>query len=344
MKKIFIFATSLIMVVVLCFSVIGCSVQTATSTVTDFEATSFDEVVVESTEEETVTENSGRHETIKREMKLMASKEVTRGANYVSRTLIATVLPEGTVNKEVSWSIAWETPSDYNSSYDVTSYFDVIPSYEGSNVAEVRCYAEPQFADSIAIITATAVSGECTATCRVQYQGIATDIYISSGFEVDEDGNFLVDAIPHKKVEYVFECYPTNYVGYIYDSEVRVSIHEWTGDLTVSRAEYDASTKEWHYYGELIQWPAYQFTEFVSAKFINNNLVVTVDYTKIYDTYYREGNFDIYTGYFHSVTANANCILTIRLYNAASNIEEFLNLKLVSGAGSISLNTDIIIF
>ena len=346
MKKIFIFATSLILVVVLCFSVVGCSVQTAISTVTDFEATSFDEVVVESTEEETVTENSGRHETVKREMKLMANGTASYANDYTAQTLIATVTPASATVKDVIWSIAWESP---NQSAVLSDYFAVVPSYEGSNVAEVRCYREPQFANNNAIVTATTVDGGYTASCRVIFRGKPTSMsFMAGNMNIDDDGNFLCDTEGWHQYEIniIYENVQ-NYVHTDY-KQTTIEILSLTGNVLVANAYEDSS-------GEISFQPntdktikLSNFIDFfdVEVKYVNGNpvLVLKYDLQNMYENVeYAPSDDAVYTGLFRSMIDGEEYIMTLRLTNN-TGVSDIITLKFAISVSDITLNQSEIYF
>lgn len=97
-------------------------------------------------------------------------------SNYLSKMLTATVstTSEDPLNKMVDWSVAWldETIED-----DVASYITVIPGYDGSCEAEVRCLAP--FTNTV-VITCTTRVGNFKATCLVSYIGTPSAISVSS--------------------------------------------------------------------------------------------------------------------------------------------------------------------
>lgn len=93
-----------------------------------------------------------------------------------SVTLTATIMPEDAPDKSVDWSIAWNEAPTYGSN-PVTDYVTVTPQSDGSNVATVTCL-QPFGTDTI-IITCTTRIGGYTATARVCYAGLPTEIIIS---------------------------------------------------------------------------------------------------------------------------------------------------------------------
>ena len=191
MKKRITIAISFIMVIVLGFSAVGCTnfSNVSEETISSFENATlevFEEPVVESEEVE-----NGIEKPIK--MRLNSTGTTTYTNNYLSQTIVATVFPESASNKEIIWTIEWETPSYNNEIQDIEYYFDVVPTYEGSNVAEVRCYHEPCFADNYALITATTAEGGFTASCSVRYVGYPSQMDVTSdALEKDDDGNYLI--------------------------------------------------------------------------------------------------------------------------------------------------------
>ena len=343
MKKIFIFATSLIMVVVLCFSVIGCSVQTATSTVTDFESTSLNEVVIETTDDHYV-ENSSRHETIKREMKLMANGAMSYGLNYSAQTLIATVTPASATVKDVIWTIAWASESQTN---PLENYFAVIPSYEGSNVAEVRCYREPTFSDSEAIVTATTADGGFIATCRVIFRGKPSNInVVGQGLRQDVDGNYLLDSEGYHS--YKFDIELTNVHNYV-DPEYKkstVEILSLTGSVVVADA-YTGGDGDIYYYSgteKTIRFTNLLHCFDVSVSNTDSTLIIKYDFSDMSESS-TPGSSDetYYTNHFVSLIETEEYIMTLKVTNN-TGLSETITIKFQIPVTGITVNKDIIYF
>ena len=94
-----------------------------------------------------------------------------------SVTLTATVMPEDAPDKSVDWSIAWNEAPTYGDN-PVTDYVTVTPQSDGSNVATVTCL-QPFGTDTIIITCTTRVDGY-TATARVSYAGLPTEIAVDT--------------------------------------------------------------------------------------------------------------------------------------------------------------------
>lgn len=89
----------------------------------------------------------------------------------------AYVYPENAANREVDYTVAWgDAPS--HGSKPVSNYLTVTPDSDGSRLATVSC--KKGFDDDTIIITVITRDGGHTANCTVTFEGIATDISVSS--------------------------------------------------------------------------------------------------------------------------------------------------------------------
>ena len=109
------------------------------------------------------------------------------------RTLTATVRPFDAPNKEVDWSVAWESGAS-RASENVREYMTVTPNSDGSNVAVVNCLKA--FEGDKILITVTTRVGGYHATCEAQYKGIPQRMTIdTSGKTVRTDSAWNLSMI-----------------------------------------------------------------------------------------------------------------------------------------------------
>ena len=95
----------------------------------------------------------------------------------------AVVTPATLVNPLVNWSISW---SDSSVTEKIDEYIRVVPSYEGSRQAEVRCY---KALPCDAIVTVTILSNGASDSCVVKFVGIPSSFSITPGTSRDSNGN-----------------------------------------------------------------------------------------------------------------------------------------------------------
>ena len=105
----------------------------------------------------------------------MSTYAVVAADNSVSKTIIATVLPETAANKLVEWSVEW---GDEEAEGDVSQYVMVTPASDGSVTATVTC--KQAFTGTILVIATTRESGY-QASCILTFIGIPTEMIISGG-------------------------------------------------------------------------------------------------------------------------------------------------------------------
>ena len=92
-----------------------------------------------------VTDENG--EVLGDEINVMPARMIFRNARvlnntseYDSVTIQATVNPDNTTNKNVSWSVAFVNPeSTWAKGKNVADYISVTPQAVGSNIATVEC-------------------------------------------------------------------------------------------------------------------------------------------------------------------------------------------------------------
>lgn len=127
--------------------------------------------------EESRPQNDFAAETVNSEhIKLtMSTYAAVAADNSVSKTIIATVLPETAANKQVDWSVEWGYEEAEG---DVSQYVTVTPDSDGSTNATVIC--KQAFTGTILVIATTRESGY-QASCILTFVGIPTDIIVSGG-------------------------------------------------------------------------------------------------------------------------------------------------------------------
>ena len=128
-------------------------------------------------QEENRPQNDFAAETVNSEhIKLtMSAYAMVAADNSVSKTIVATVLPETAANKQVDWSVEW---GDEEAEGDVPQYVTVTPASDGSTTATVTC--KQAFTGTILVIATTRESGY-QASCILTFVGIPTEIIISGG-------------------------------------------------------------------------------------------------------------------------------------------------------------------
>lgn len=344
MKKIIISLTSLVMVVALCLSFVGCAVQPDMPQTTSSDKKTSDTVALSttlSTESEIAVKESTRQEHVNRGMKLMASGETTYNLAYSSQTLIATITPESATNKNVIWSIAWESPEQSN---PIENYFGVVPSYEGSNVAEVRCYSEPQFGNSVAIVTATAEGGAVTATCRVIFRGKPSYMGVSCDLPQDDNGNYLIDIEGWQGYE--FSILFQNAQGFVHpDYQVTtVEISSLTGSVIAANAVEDSNGDIYVYQNteKTIRFNTY--LDCFDIRIVGGTLVLHYDLSRFSESS-EVGSSDetYYTNYFQSLIEGEEYIMTLKLTNN-TGLSTTLSLCFAIPIDGIFLDRDVIYF
>ncbi|MBQ7788821.1 MAG: hypothetical protein IJ398_04110 [Clostridia bacterium] len=178
-----IIAILLLMVVGLCIGLIVKSMPDEPTILGDVEPTPLEEQL------DMKMENSENIE-------LLASP-MTVSENCVTKTLTAVIIPATAEDKTVDWSVAW---ADTTKTENVEDYIKVVPTGDGSNVANVNCYK--QFAGEI-IITVTTRTGGFKAKCTATYIGVPTSIKVSSTLAKNENNVYEIQ--PNSKSSFLIE-------------------------------------------------------------------------------------------------------------------------------------------
>ena len=186
MNKIFGIIIAILLIMVVCLGV-GLIVQSGNDTPDE----DTDKVEPTPLEEQLnmEMENSGNIELL--------AAPMTVGENCVTKTLTAVIIPATAEDKSVDWSVAW---GDTTKTENVENYVKVVPTGDGSNVANVNCYK--QFSGEI-IITVTTRTGGYTAKCTATYIGVPTGIKVTGGTTKNENNAYVMN--PNSKHYFTIE-------------------------------------------------------------------------------------------------------------------------------------------
>ena len=333
MKRIITLLLSFVMLIVVCLSAVGCATQSRTNEI-DLPETAHNQ-----TENEQITAYK---------ITLNSDGAVTQSEDYVAKTLIATVTPSNATNKAVTWSIAWEDDTD-KSGVKISDYYQVIPSAEGSNIAEVRCYAAPQFTNNNAIVTVKTVEGGFKANCRVRFEGLPTDMDITSSYTKDSSGNHVVITDISNAKTYNFNIDLSNVFNFVgsgtnctYEILTNSDGTVVTGNCKTATFEYDATNLQW-YYGTYETVAFNSFKDEINVSITGTTLNVNVDYTSMYRSYEREANSDFWFDRFYSIPETEECLMKIKVTNS-TGLSEILTIKFMSGVDGVTLDQNDIVF
>ena len=129
-------------------------------------------------------------------IELLASP-MTVSEDCVTKTLTAVIIPATAEDKTVDWSVAW---ADTTKTENVEDYIKVVPTGDGSNVANINCYK--QFAGEI-IITVTTRTGGFKAKCTATYIGVPTSIKVTSTLSKNDNNAYEIQ--PNSTASFLIE-------------------------------------------------------------------------------------------------------------------------------------------
>lgn len=141
------------------------------------------------------------------------------GVTYPSIDITATITPADAKNKNVTWTVEWDTESKLKDN-SVTDYVTVTADSTNSLKATVVC--KKAFRGSTIVVTVTTEEGGYAASCNVTYEGKPSAIDVNSGNALKVN---LVGANSYAvSLSNVF-----NDLGEQYYDEVTVKSYTWGG-------------------------------------------------------------------------------------------------------------------
>ena len=164
---------------------------------------------------------------------------VTNSKTTLKQTLVATIQPATTENKEVDWTVAW---ADSTGAGDVSDYITVTPESDGSTTATVTCY-QPFTGDIV--ITVITRDGGFTARCLCNYVGKPTSLAIEpTGATTVSDSKWNIRVAEVKSGNiYYFDLLPSNVFGsvgstFTPDYDISIQAH---GGIDTHQKNYDST-------------------------------------------------------------------------------------------------------
>ena len=249
----------------------------------------------------------------------MSTYAAVAADNSVSKTIIATVLPETAANKQVDWSVEW---GDEEAEGDVSQYVTVTPDSDGSVTATVTC--KQAFTGTILVIATTRESGY-QASCILTFIGIPTDIIVSGGVS-PVSGAYKLGI----GQDYVFDVEltnPFNSVGEQFnDFDCRVY---GVGSVVLGYLERTSGVENWYdEENETVTLDSLK-DNFISASYADGQLTVTTK--KSIESYYSRmqkgdgGRTTFYWDKFRSYVDD--CSLTVRIEEKTSGLRKDLEIR-----------------
>ena len=271
--------------------------------------------------EESRPQNDFAAETVNSEhIKLtMSTYAAVAADNSVSKTIIATVLPETAANKQVDWSVEW---GDEEAEGDVLQYVTVTPDSDGSTNATVTC--KQAFTGTILVIATTRESGY-QASCILTFVGIPTDIIVSGGVS-PVSGAYKLGI----GQDYVFDVALTNpfdSVGEQFnDFDCRVY---GVGSVVLGYLERTSGVENWYdEENETVTLDSLK-DNFISASYADGQLTVTTK--KSIESYYSKtqrgdrGRTVFYWDKFRSYVDD--CYFKVRIEEKTSGLRKDLEIR-----------------
>ena len=271
--------------------------------------------------EESRPQNDFAAETVNSEhIKLtMSTYAAVAADNSVSKTIIATVLPETAANKQVDWSVEWGYEEAEG---DVSQYVTVTPDSDGSTNATVTC--KQAFTGTILVIATTRESGY-QASCILTFVGIPTDIIVSGGVS-PVSGAYKLGI----GQDYVFDVALTN----PFDS-VGAEFNDFecgvigVGSVVLGYLERTSGVENWYdEENETVTLDSLK-DNFISASYADGQLTVTTK--KSIESYYSRmqkgdgGRTTFYWDKFRSYVDD--CYFTVRIEEKTSGLRKDLEIR-----------------
>ncbi|MBO5067621.1 MAG: hypothetical protein II988_04215 [Clostridia bacterium] len=201
--------------------------------------------------------------------------------NTATKTIYAQVLPSTAENKNVSWSVKWESEN----TEDVSNYVTVSPNADNQTYADVTCYAP---FDGNIIVTVTTEEGGYTADCIVTFVGVPTEITIDT--IVANDGTNYTLGLNGSYAFNVAAINPFNQLG---DDYKTLEVSLWcTGSVTKGTYSYDYWAETWSWENEETVALNTMLDKFVTVEYSNGVATITTGGKQIDEYYEKYTNID----------------------------------------------------
>lgn len=244
----------------------------------------------------------------------------SRTTGTATKQIYATIQPATASNKDVSWTIDWETQKEQL----VTDYVTVEPTLSNPLIADVTCYAP---FDGNIVITVTTLEGNYSAQCIVAFVGQPTEILIDTivandgtNYNLGLNGTFTLN---------VEATNPFGQIGADY-SELEVTL--WcSGSVTKGTYTYDYWEQTWSWENEETVALNTLLDRFIVIEYNDGVITLSTGNKEIAEYYEKYTNIDggrtrYYSNKIKEVGEDCKIGLTIREPNSGLNKIIYLNL------------------
>ena len=244
----------------------------------------------------------------------------SRTTGTATKQIYATIQPATASNKDVSWTIDWETQKEEL----VTDYVTVEPTLSNPLIADVTCYAP---FDGNIVITVTTLEGNYSAQCLVTFVGQPTEILIDT--IVSNDGTNYNLGLNGTFTLNVEATNPFGQVGADY-SELEVTL--WcSGSVTKGTYTYDYWEQTWSWEDEETVALNTLLDRFIVIEYNDGVITLSTGNKEIAEYYDKYTNIDggrtrYYSDKIKEVGEGCKIGLTIREPNSGLNKIIYLNL------------------
>ena len=244
----------------------------------------------------------------------------SRTTGTATKQIYATIQPATASNKDVSWTIDWETQKEEL----VTDYVTVEPTLSNPLIADVTCYAP---FDGNIVITVTTLEGNYTAQCLVTFVGQPTEILIDT--IVSNDGTNYNLGLNGTFTLNVEATNPFGQIGADY-SELEVTL--WcSGSVTKGTYTYDYWEQTWSWENEETVALNTLLDRFIVIEYNDGVITLSTGNKEIAEYYDKYTNIDggrtrYYSDKIKEVGEGCKIGLTIREPNSGLNKIIYLNL------------------
>lgn len=244
----------------------------------------------------------------------------SRTTGTATKQIYATIQPATASNKDVSWTIDWETQKEEL----VTDYVTVEPTLSNPLIADVTCYAP---FDGNIVITVTTLEGNYSAQCLVTFVGQPTEILIDT--IVSNDGTNYNLGLNGTFTLNVEATNPFGQIGADY-SELEVTL--WcSGSVTKGTYTYDYWEQTWSWEDEETVALNTLLDRFIVIEYNDGVITLSTGNKEIAEYYDKYTNIDggrtrYYSDKIKEVGEDCKIGLTIREPNSGLNKIIYLNL------------------
>ena len=273
-----------------------------------------------------------------------------------SKKITATVKPDDAPDKNIDWSISWDS-SATRVAEEVTDFVTVTPLSDGSNEAIISCLAS--FEGDKIIVTATTRVGGYQAYCILEFKGFPQTLSVdTSSANVIDDSAWSVSVVEVSAgTSYTFPLSLDNdihAVGSTFGANYEVTTKGIGGIILDRYYEKDGRHEDYTLTNTAnsmvegaftIQTDGGGFLKFFNFEIVDGNLVIDANASpSSISNYGGNPSVGVVRSTFKGYTDNKPFYVELTVTESVSGISQTINLRVISTVTGVTVDTPSIVF